>query len=310
MAESYLASQVDTRTFGQQQTRLLSDLNRPDLSGEVINYLQDAMRWAQRYPYFFNDVDNTTTLAWAASTTYPQGTTIQATASDGNVYAVVALNAGVSGTVTPIWPITLFTTPSSAGTFPPPASGTAGTIDDNTIRWGSVANLTSSGQTQNYWTQLSTVYAINQYVPPIDYVAPRLIEVTAASLRYRLVEVPYGELREYDVIRPAPITTYPTFWAWFQQQIYLWPYPSGFYPLTLSFHTAPQLAVNATDTNFWTTKAESLIRAYAEYLIQLKLLKDPDAAQMALTVAMRELNALQAQMNAQTALQGIPPDLW
>jgi hypothetical protein len=59
MAESFLPQQQDTRTFGAQQTRLLDDLNRPDLASEVIDYLQDAMRYFSRTAFFFTEIDNT-----------------------------------------------------------------------------------------------------------------------------------------------------------------------------------------------------------------------------------------------------------
>lgn len=316
MSEGYTTLQQDLRTFGDQQQRLLEDLNRPDLSGIVIKYLQDAMRYYQRFPFFFSDLDNTAAVAWAASTHYPQGSAIQFT-NGGNTYLAVALNAGLSNATTaPTFPTTIFQIPQGSPLpFPPPASGTAGTVDDNGgaptgIIWATVINLTTARQTQQFWTQLVTVYNVNQYIPPIDYVAPRLVEITAASMRYALQSVPYPELRGMDVIRPTPVTVYPQFWAWYQEQIYVWPYPNGFYPLTLSYRTAPQLARNATDVNFWTTDAELMVRAYAEFLIQMKVLKDPDAAQAAYAVAQRELLAIKSQTISQQVPMGIPPDVW
>jgi len=312
--ESYTALQLDSRTFGDQQTRLLSDLNRPDLSGVVINYLQDAMRFMQRKPFFFNDLDNTAVGGWAANTIYPQGSTITFT-NTGSTYIAVATNTGTSGALQPVFPTALFTPPTGSTQFPPPTAGTTGTVDDNGgpptgIRWATIVNATSAGQTSNYWTQLSTVYSINQYTPPIDYVAPRLVEITAASMRYQLVPLSYPDLRNLDVIRPSPVTSYPTYWAWYQQQLYIWPYANAFYPITLSYRTAPPIARNASDSNMWTTKAEALIRAYAAGLICQKVLLDGEAAQLHFADAQRELTQLVSQGISQNVIAAIPPTEW
>ena len=202
MAESFTAAQQDLRTFGDQQTRLLADLNRPNLQNLVEDYLRDAMRFFSRKPFFFNDTDNTALSDWAAATIYPQGSTIL-TSIAGTSYIIVALNEGTSGAVKPTFPTTLFTVPSSPA-FPPPAPGTPGTVIDNSgvnqIDWATVA-IQAAGQ--SIWTQLTTVYGVNVYDSPIDWVAPELVEVTwSGNLRIAMPNVDYKTLRSYDVIRP------------------------------------------------------------------------------------------------------------
>jgi hypothetical protein len=309
VSESFLATQVDARTFGAQQSRLLDDLNRPDLQNIVTEYLQDAMRLYQRRAFFFNDIDNTVVPAYANTTIYPQGSMIQMPIA-GTQYVIVAMNQGTSASAgTPAFPVTIFTPPSGSGQFPPPPFGTAGTVDDNGgpptgIRWATVALFQP-----NSFTQLSTIYSINQYLPPIDYVSPTLIEVTAASLRYALIKRSYEELRGFDVIRPSPVTVYPTDWAYYQQQIYLWPYPNGFYPLTLSYRTGPQIVTDAGASNFWTTTAERLIRAEAQKNICLQVTGDAEMAQMADAVVTKEMAALRSQQIQQQGTS-IPPSDW
>jgi hypothetical protein len=300
--QEWLPSQVDARTFGGQLARLLDDLNRPDLQAIGTQYLQDAMRYYARQAFFFNDVDNSTVPPWAASTLFTQGATIQVPIS-GTTYVFVALQTGtqLSDATPPAWPTALFVSP---GGFPPPTLPYTGAVADNNVIWGNLGVYQTG-----IWTQLSTVYAINQYVVPIDYVSPELIEVTAANLRYELQRLSYRELRSYDVIRPAPGTVYPTYWAWFQQQIYLWPYPGGFYPLTLSYRAAPMVATDAATTNFWTTTAEKLIRKYAQGSIELEVLKDAQAAEMSFKAAQDELRSLRSQRNAQAA-GGVQGDPW
>src|SRR5215472_484455 len=141
-------TQNDQRTFGAQQQRTLDDLNRPNLQGVVTNYLQDAMRFWQRKPFFFTDADNSDPLVWTASVQTTIGTTIQYTSTTfnpGAIYNFVAANAGLTGTTAPNFESILgqqFVPPPTTPPppLPPPATGTAGTIDDNGgapvgVRW-------------------------------------------------------------------------------------------------------------------------------------------------------------------------------
>lgn len=316
MAQSYTANQIDTRSFGQQIQRLLDDLNRPDLQNIAQQYLQDAMRFYQRKPFFFNEIDNSAVGTWTANTLWPFGTTIQINIS-GTVYAFVqvanlpgsGVTAPLGGSTAPSWPSTEFTAPTGTPpVLPPPVLPVAGAVQDNQAIWVNTGNY-QFGTT----TQLSTVYNWNQYQPPIDYVSPHLVECTwSGNIRQQLAKKSYGELRYYDVIRPSPPYSYPTMWAYFQSQLYLWPYPNGFYPLTLSYRTAPQLVSAAGDSNFWTTIAERLIRKYAQASIEREILHDAQAAQVSATAVIEELSALRSQgimqQNADSA--GIRPESW
>jgi hypothetical protein len=308
MAESYLQAQIDSRTFGAQQARLIDDLNRPDLSNIVTEYLQDAMRFYQRKAFFFNEIDNTAIPGWVASTFYPQGSTILVTISSVQ-YVFVALQTGIgqSDGSTPAFPATIFTIPATTPpSQPPPPPATPGTIADNTVIWANIGPFT-----QGVYTQLSTVYNVNQYVPPIDYVSPILVEITwSSNIRQQLLKVSYEELRSYDVIRPSPSYSYSTMWAWFQSQIYLWPYPSGFFPLTLSYRTAPQIVQLAGDSNFWTTTAERLIRKYAQKIIASEVMSDSAMAELAANAEKEELATLRSQQIEQNVNGGIPPSSW
>lgn len=315
MAESYTSTQRDTRTFGLQQQRLLDDLNRPDLQSIVVQYLQDAMRYYARKSWFFNEIDNSGVPVWAPDTYQPQGACVLGN-SGGTLYVFCALNtiAVQTGTVEPAWPSTVFTVPTANGgsqgaVFPPPPppyTPDLGLVQDNLVIWANI------GPFQNgIFTQLSTVYNINQYQPPIDYVMPRLVEVTwSQNLREGMRNISYEDLRAYDVIRPSPPYSYPYFWAWFQQQIYFWPYPNGFYPITLSYRTAPPLVVAASDSNFWTTKAERLVRKYAQGSIEREVLHDEEAAVVSFQSATEEQSSLRSQNIGQTAVGGIPSSGW
>lgn len=310
MAEAYQLSQTDQRTLGTLQQKLLNELNRPDLQAEALIYIQEAIRFHQRKPFFFNQFDNTPIATWAANTVYPQGSTIQ-TAIGGTQYAVTALNTGTSGNTQPVFSTTILTalvTPN----VPPPVPGTPGTVIDNNITWGTVGLWSTTA-----WTQLTTVYNINQYLPPIDYVSPQRLEITVPNLRYQLVQISYDELRDYDVVRiggsqVGAVEAYPTMWAWYQQQFYLWPYPNSFYPITVSYRGAPPMIFAPNQTSFWTTTAEGLILAEAAYRMCIKFIHDPIAAADYLAIKKYEEAALRSQsiMQRSPAFSGIPANDW
>ena len=158
---------------------------------------------------------------------------------------------------------------------------------------------------------MSTVYGVNQYVPPIDLIAFTRVECTWASLtRIELDPLSYPELRNLDSLRPSPPTTHPTKYAWYQGQIYVWPYPIGQYPITISYRSAPVIATNANDTNYWTTQAEALVRYYAEGRIQEIIIGDQTMAQMCYARAADEYLVLQQQGTQQDVRAGIPPSAW
>lgn len=311
MSESFTAIQVDTRTLGTMVSRLLDDLNRPDLQSQAISYIQDAIRWAQRRPWFFSEFDNEATATYANSTIYPQGSTIQVNIS-GTLYAFVALNTGTSASSsTPAWPATVFTVPTQ-GTLPPPPPGTPGTVVDNTITWGNVGQWSTTA-----FTQISTVYSINQYTPPIDYATPERVEITVPNLRYELSFISYNELRDYDVIRlgggqAGAVVAYPTMWAWFEQQFFLWPYPNSFYPLTFSYRAALPIVTQMSQTNFWTTTAEAFIRAEAARRMCLMVIHDREAAADFAENRDVEKQSLISQgiMQRSPANSGIPASPW
>lgn len=295
MAQSYLPQQADNRTFGVQQTRLLDDLNRPDLSNIVIDYLQDAMRFFQRMAFFFSEVDNTQVPTWQAGTMYPLGSTIYRVVN-GIPYAFVAMSIGVeqSGATEPTWTDEQYLNWEGSNFYAPPLPGTPGTVEDNDVIWANIGPYQPG-----YHTQLSTVPQVNQYIPPIDWVAPHLVQLTTANQRLILEKIPFIDLSSMDVIRPGPVAAYPRWWAFWQQQIYLWVYPSGFFPFTLNYTTGPNIVINSTDSNYWTTTAERLIRKAAQAAISREVLYDGEAAQLAEAAVVEELSRLKAQAVAQ-----------
>jgi hypothetical protein len=307
-------TQNDTRTFATQQQRTLDDLNRPDLSNIVASYLQDSMRWYQRKTFFFNDTDNSFVPGYQNGIFYTQGATIQVLVS-GTIYAMVALNAGISQVAgAPSWTTVQFTPPNQnnppSDAFPPPPVGTQGTTTDN-LGPNQIIWANNGPYQQGSTTGFTTVYFVNQYQMPIDLIKLNLVEVTwQGNLRIVLPEFPYSWIRMWDVIRPFPPATYPENWAWYNQQIYFWPYPSGLYPITLSYRSAPPLAQLPTDSNVWTTQFEAGIRYYAEGLLNKNLIHDTQAADDCFALSQTEFLNIQSQKVAQDDQSGAPPSDW
>jgi hypothetical protein len=320
LSQQWPQTQVDQRTFGAQISRTMDDLNRPQLQGIVTSYLQDAMRFWQRKPFFFTDADNSEPLTWAASNIAVRGTTIQYTDPTGAVWAFVASNYGLTdpANVPNFQSVigTPFVPPPPSGyppTIPPPPAGTPGTIDDNGgppvgVRWLNNGRIIGGFHAN---PQLSTVYNTNEYDLPIDLVAFTRVEITwAGTIRVELAPRSYAELRDYDVIRPTPPTTYPTIYAYYRSRLYVWPYPVFQYPITLSYRSAPVIAQNATDVNIWTTQAEAMVRHYAEGRINEAVIGDQQMAQLTFDLANQEFLDLQQQTSQRDVRMGIPPSDW
>jgi hypothetical protein len=316
MSQLWPQTQVDSRTFGAQQQRTLDDLNRPQLQGIVTSYLQDSMRFWQRKPFFFTSADNVDPLVWAAGQIVTVGTTIQFADAVGTIWAFVATNAGTTDPANPpdfqTASRTLFVPPPSP-VLPPPPAGTPGTVDDNGgppvgVRWLNNGPIIGGFRSN---PQLSTVYSVNEYQLPIDLVAFTRVEMTwARTLRLELCPNSYGELRNLDVIRPTPPTTYPTNYAYYHGKLYVWPYPVAQYPITISYRSAPVIAQNATDTNVWTTAAEAMVRHYAEGRINEAVIGDQQMAQLCFDLANQEFLDLQQQTSQRDVRAGIPPSDW
>jgi len=321
MSQLWPQTQPDQRTFGAQQARTLDDLNRPQLQGIVATYLQDAMRYWQRRPFFFTSADNQDPLVWTASVFATQGCTIQYTDPSGQVWNFVAANAGTTDSATqPNFQAATafqFVTPvnSTGGPppIPPPTAGWPGTVDDNGgppsgIRWINNGPIIG-GYHAN--PQLSTVYGVNEYQLPIDLIAFTRVEVTwARTIRLEMAPYSYKELRDFDVIRPTPPTTYPTAYAYYRGHLYIWPYPIAQYPITFSYRSAPPIAQNAADTNIWTTQAEAMVRHYAEGRILEAVIGDQQSAVMCFDLANQEFLDLQQQTSQRDVRAGIPPSDW
>lgn len=85
-----------------------------------------------------------------------------------------------------------------------------------------------------------------------------------------------AEIDEMDVLTSA-LQSLPSFWCGFGGQVRIWPCGGG-YPLELILDRGPVAPVNDSDITFWSTDAQTLIKAAACEMICNLTLNDPTRA--------------------------------
>ncbi len=98
------------------------------------------------------------------------------------------------------------------------------------------------------------------------------ITLSVGSTRWRLTKVGYVELEQWNA--DAATRGQPTHYAYWGQQIRLYPVPDGIHSIRLSgLFKLPPLAGDA-DENAWTKDAEDLIRYRAKSVLYSQYLRD------------------------------------
>lgn len=143
--------------------------------------------------------------------------------------------------------------------------------------------ITTIAATKYYGTTTASPGTLPGDINEIDSIV-----VTANNRTYQLELISYDDLEKIDA-GVTPLTGYPRLWAWYANQIRLYPTPNAAYVLTLSYqYTLTALSADST-SNFWTNEAEQLIRARAKKTLALDVTYD---ASVATTQAALEKDAL------------------
>ena len=103
------------------------------------------------------------------------------------------------------------------------------------------------------------------------------IHILVNSNRYTLYARTWQYLEEISV-NPAVVTSIPIDYAYFAEQIRIYPIPDGAYPLTFNANQRLTALVNPADTNAWTQDAFDLIRSQAKLNLAQEVLHDADLA--------------------------------
>ena len=98
------------------------------------------------------------------------------------------------------------------------------------------------------------------YALPADFVEPDILTLTEESeqFRYTLKRRPWPWMRGNNV--NTATTSRPSDWAYYADQIWLYPTPDKIYTLTMSFLQRLDALSAFADTNGWMTHGEELIR--------------------------------------------------
>jgi hypothetical protein len=133
---------------------------------------------------------------------------------------------------------------------------------------------------------------------PDDIAELDAVTATINGRRCRLDPWSFGEGETFSTMTTS--LGQPTRFAWYAQQIRLYPIPDGAYTVTLSY--LQRIAAPASDatSNAWTTEAEQLIRAAVKKSICRDYLRDQPgeaAAERAETQAFRRLKREALQLD-------------
>lgn len=102
------------------------------------------------------------------------------------------------------------------------------------------------------------------------------VTITALGSRMDVQKRPYQELEQLS--STTTLTGIPIYYAYYGQQLRLYPIPDGVYPVRISGLQRLDSVSLSADTNVWFTEGEALIRARAKMILALDVLKDADEA--------------------------------
>ena len=103
------------------------------------------------------------------------------------------------------------------------------------------------------------------------------IHILVNNNRYVLYPRTWQYLEDISV-NPQVVTSLPVDYAYFAEQIRIYPIPDGSYPITLNGNSRVGPLVNPSDANAWTQDAYDLIRSEAKLILAMETLHDPDLA--------------------------------
>ncbi len=123
-------------------------------------------------------------------------------------------------------------------------------------------------ESERFWftegeSTAATVASQQAYAMPADFLEADALTVTRSGIRYPLKRRPWTWLRRQDI--DGSLETLPKSWAYFADQIWLYPIPDQVYTLTVSFLKRLAVLSARADTNAWMTHGEELIRERAKY---------------------------------------------
>lgn len=156
-----------------------------------------------------------------------------------------------------------------------------------------------------------TVAAQEYYGAAANADIPNIIKIISANVnpggyKYAMTGVPFSSIEE---VQDGTKTYTPETYAYFNQQIRLFPIPNDVYTVTMAYvYRLTALSADA-DENAWTDDAEELIRQRAKRLIATDVLRDIDMAQAASALELEALNALKKETRLRRSVLTLRTDM-
>lgn len=127
---------------------------------------------------------------------------------------------------------------------------------------------------------------------PSDIAQIHYMEVKIDDRDRRINPRTYAYIEDVD---PSLYEGYPSSYAWYQEEILLYPVPDETYTVTVSYvKTYSELSTD-TDSNDFTTDAEDLIESRATWWVNSRVIKDYEAASVAKAEESEALAALRTK---------------
>ena len=117
------------------------------------------------------------------------------------------------------------------------------------------------------------------------------------------------DFRQMDRVQTGAWFGPPRAFAYYNQELRLFPIPDAVYPLTMAYHHRLSPLVNGTDTNAWMTDGEMLIRQTAKGILALDVLQESNIAQGAQILADKALARLQMETRKRRSNPYLKTDL-
>lgn len=109
---------------------------------------------------------------------------------------------------------------------------------------------------------------------------PLLVEINSMVMSINGIKIPMGaeDFRQMDRAQSGSLVGPPKAYAYYAQQIRLYPIPDAVYQIYMAYHHRLTPLVNDADTNAWMTDAEMLIRQSAKIILALDVMQEPNIA--------------------------------
>jgi hypothetical protein len=156
----------------------------------------------------------------------------------------------------------------------------------------------------------STVASQEYYAAAANSDIPDLIEIQSMTVTNSSIKYPVhsASFTDIDAWQNAAMTGLPTDFAYFNEQIRLYPIPDAVYTVTMAYHKRFATLSADADSNVWTTDAELLIRTRAKRELSLHKLWDAEMYARLKPAEDEVLEALEAETRRRMSNQRLRTD--